>query len=99
MKREGEIARVTLIGCVVNLLLMCLKAVAGVAGHSAAMISDAVHSLSDFVTDIIVLVFVRVSGTLWPSVTYYRPYGALEITYIVFRDLCCLTGVDSIENG
>ena len=62
MKREGEIARVTLIGCVVNLLLMCLKAVAGVAGHSAAMISDAVHSLSDFVTDIIVLVFVRVSG-------------------------------------
>ena len=62
MKREGEIARVTLIGSVVNLLLMCLKAVAGVAGHSAAMISDAVHSLSDFVTDIIVLVFVRVSG-------------------------------------
>ena len=62
MKRESEIARVTLIGSVVNLLLMCLKAVAGVAGHSAAMISDAVHSLSDFVTDIIVLVFVRVSG-------------------------------------
>ena len=62
MKRESEIARVTLIGSVVNLLLMCLKAVAGVVGNSAAMISDAVHSLSDFVTDIIVLVFVRVSG-------------------------------------
>ena len=62
MKREDEIARVTLVGSIVNLLLMCLKAVAGVAGHSAAMISDAVHSLSDFVTDIIVLVFVRVSA-------------------------------------
>ncbi|MBP5484209.1 MAG: cation transporter, partial [Bacteroidales bacterium] len=62
MKREDEISRVTLTGSVVNLLLVGLKAFAGVAGHSAAMISDAVHSLSDFVTDIVVLVFVRVSA-------------------------------------
>ena len=60
--RESQIARVTLTGSVVNLLLVGLKAVAGVAGHSAAMVSDAVHSLSDFVTDIVVLVFVRVSA-------------------------------------
>ena len=45
-----------------NLLLVGLKAVAGLVGHSAAMISDAVHSLSDFVTDLVVLVFVRVSA-------------------------------------
>ena len=62
MKREDEIARVTLTGSVVNLLLVGLKAVAGLVGHSAAMLSDAVHSLSDFVTDIVVLVFVRVSA-------------------------------------
>ena len=62
MKREDEIARVTLTGSVVNLLLVGIKAVAGLVGHSAAMISDAVHSLSDFVTDIVVLIFVRVSG-------------------------------------
>jgi cation diffusion facilitator family transporter len=62
VKREDEIAKVTLAGSVVNLLLVGLKAVAGVAGHSAAMVSDAVHSLSDFVTDIVVLVFVRVSA-------------------------------------
>ena len=62
MQREKEIARVTLVGSVANLLLVGLKAVAGIAGHSAAMISDAVHSLSDFVTDIIVLIFVRVSA-------------------------------------
>ena len=62
MKREDEIARVTLTGSVVNLLLVGLKAVAGLVGHSSAMISDAVHSLSDFVTDIVVLVFVRVSA-------------------------------------
>ena len=62
MNREKEIARVTLTGSVVNLLLVGLKAVAGIVGHSAAMISDAVHSLSDFVTDIVVLIFVRISG-------------------------------------
>ena len=62
MTREDQIARVTLTGSVVNLLLVCLKAVAGIAGHSAAMISDAVHSLSDFITDIVVLVFVRISA-------------------------------------
>ncbi len=62
MTREQEISHVTLVGSVVNLLLVGLKAVAGVAGHSAAMVSDAVHSLSDFITDIVVLVFVRVSG-------------------------------------
>ena len=62
MKREDDIARVTLAGSVVNLLLVGVKAFAGVAGHSAAMVSDAVHSLSDFITDIVVLVFVRVSA-------------------------------------
>ena len=45
-----------------NVVLLLFKFVAGIVGHSAAMIADAVHSLSDFVTDIIVLVFVRISG-------------------------------------
>ena len=62
MKREKKISRVTLAGSVVNLLLVALKAIAGVAGHSAAMVADAVHSLSDFVTDIVVLLFVNISG-------------------------------------
>ncbi|MBR4306410.1 MAG: cation transporter [Bacteroidaceae bacterium] len=60
--REKEIFRVTWIGSIVNLLLVVLKFVAGIAGHSAAMVADAVHSISDFVTDIIVIVFVRISG-------------------------------------
>lgn len=61
-QREKEIYKVTVIGSVVNVLLMAFKFVAGVIGHSAAMIADAVHSLSDFITDIIVLVFVRISS-------------------------------------
>ena len=60
--RERHIYRVTLAGSVINVLLLLCKFVAGILGHSAAMIADAVHSLTDFVTDIIVLVFVRLSS-------------------------------------
>ena len=59
--REKGIYRVTIVGSVVNLMLLIFKFVAGVLGHSAAMLADAVHSLSDFVTDVIVVVFVRIS--------------------------------------
>ncbi|MBR3012899.1 MAG: cation transporter [Bacteroidales bacterium] len=62
MEREKSIYRVTLVGSACNALLVIFKFVAGVLGHSAAMVADAFHSLSDFVTDIIVLVFVRVSA-------------------------------------
>ena len=62
MKRNQEIYKVTLVGGVVNVVLLLFKFVAGFVGHSAAMVADAVHSLSDFVTDVIVLVFVHISG-------------------------------------
>lgn len=62
MDRVKEISRVTIVGGVVNAVLLLFKFVAGVVGHSSAMIADAVHSLSDFATDIVVLVFVRISG-------------------------------------
>ena len=61
MDREKEVYRVTLWGSVVNLVLVVFKFLAGVFGHSTAMIADAVHSVSDFITDIIVLAFVRIS--------------------------------------
>lgn len=60
--REKEIYKVTLLGSLVNLVLLVLKFAAGILAHSSAMIADAVHSLSDFVTDIVVIVFVRISG-------------------------------------
>lgn len=62
MTRNKEIYRVTFVGGAVNVVLLLFKFVAGIVGHSAAMVADAVHSLSDFVTDVIVLVFVRISG-------------------------------------
>ena len=60
--REKQIYRVTIVGSIANFFLLVFKFVAGILGQSSAMIADAVHSLSDFVTDIIVLVFVKVSA-------------------------------------
>lgn len=60
--REKRITRVTLWGSVVNLVLTVFKILAGVLGHSAAMIADGVHSLSDLLSDIVVLVFIRISS-------------------------------------
>ncbi|MBO6032143.1 MAG: cation transporter [Prevotella sp.] len=62
MERSREIYKVTLVGSVVNVVLLLFKFIAGIWGHSAAMVADAVHSLSDFMTDVVVLVFVRISG-------------------------------------
>ena len=56
---QRQIVRVTLQGTIVNILLMLLKFAAAIIGSSAAMLADAVHSLSDLLTDIIVLIFVR----------------------------------------
>lgn len=60
--REKEIYKVTLIGTVVNAVLIVLKLLAGIFGRSSAMIADAVHSLSDFITDVLVIAFVRIAG-------------------------------------
>ena len=62
MERNKEIYKVTMVGGMVNVILLLFKFVAGIVGHSAAMVADAVHSLSDFVTDVIVIVFVHISG-------------------------------------
>ena len=61
-ERERGIYRVTMVGGAVNVVLLLFKFVAGIVGHSAAMLADAVHSTSDFMTDVIVLVFVRISS-------------------------------------
>lgn len=62
MDRERKIATVTIWGAVSNLALSGLKMLAGLLGHSSAMVADAVHSISDLVSDLVVLVMVRLSS-------------------------------------
>ena len=62
MNRDKRIYNITLVGSLVNAVLIVLKFAAGIIGNSAAMIADAIHSLSDFITDIIVILFVHLSN-------------------------------------
>lgn len=57
--RASAANRVTWVGFGLNLVLTAFKLFAGVVGHSGAMVADAMHSLSDFATDIVVLVGFR----------------------------------------
>lgn len=61
-ERVRAINRVTIKGSIINVVLLIFKFVAGIVGGSAAMIADAVHSLSDFLTDVVVVVFVRLGS-------------------------------------
>lgn len=60
--RERRIYRVTLYGAIANVLLCAAKLLAGIFGRSSAMIADGVHSLSDLITDFIVIAFVHISS-------------------------------------
>ena len=60
--RVRAVCRVTIAGSIVNVVLLLLKFAAGILGHSAAMIADAIHSLTDIATDVVVLVFVKISS-------------------------------------
>ena len=60
--RLKDIRSITIWGAVVNIALTVAKIIAGVIGRSAAMIADGIHSLSDLLSDIVVLVFTHISS-------------------------------------
>jgi len=62
IERNTEASKVTWLGFWVNMLLSVGKILAGIFGRSGAMLADGIHSLSDFITDVIVLVFMKISS-------------------------------------
>ena len=97
--RKKAVVRITLVGSVVNLALLTLKFVAGILGRSSAMIADAVHSLSDFVTDIIVLVFIRISSKPRDESHKYG-HGKYEtLATVIIGLVLCLVGLKLMWDG
>lgn len=64
--------RVSLVSMITNVILTTLKLAAGLIAHSGAMVSDAVHSASDILSGLIVLIGVRISSKA-PDESH--PYG------------------------
>ncbi len=97
--REKEIYKVTLLGSLVNAVLIVLKFLAGILGRSSAMTADAVHSLSDFVTDVIVLIFVKIAGKPRDRRHEYG-YGKYEtFATMIIGCLLSLAGVGLLVDG
>lgn len=97
--REKEIYKVTLIGSAVNAVLIVLKFIAGFAGRSSAMVADAVHSLSDFISDVIVLVFVKIAGKPTDKGHDYG-HGKFEtLATVIIGILLMLAGIGLMING
>lgn len=97
--REKGIYKTTVAGSIVNLGLVLFKFFAGTLGQSAAMIADAVHSLSDFVTDIIVVVFVRISGKPKDECHQYG-HGKYEtLATLIIGFILLFVGVGIAYNG
>lgn len=68
----GQIRKVTLVGLWINVILVVAKLFFGYWGHSDALVADGYHSVSDFVTDIIVIAFVAAS---YRKADHDHPYG------------------------
>ena len=97
--REKEIRHVTLWGALGNLLLLIFKFFAGIMGHSAAMIADAVHSLSDFLTDIVVMIFVRISSKEEDENHHYG-HGKFEtLATVIIGIVLVAVGLGIMKNG
>ena len=72
IERLKVTTRVTLVGSVLDITLGFLKIIFGFSSHSHALLVDGVHSLSDVVTDIFVIIVSRVSHSI-PDEKH--PYG------------------------
>lgn len=97
--REKDIYKVTIVGTIVNAVLVAIKFVAGIIGRSSALVADAVHSLTDFISDIIVLVFVKISGKPRDAEHGYG-HGKFEtLATLIIGVLLAAAGIGLLLNG
>ncbi len=101
---RGEVSvirKVTLVGFWINAALVALKLFFGYWGHSDALVADGYHSLSDFITDFIVLFFV---GIAYKKADSEHPYGhgkyetvASVLIGIILMLVAIFIGVEGID--
>lgn len=97
--REKEIYKVTAVGSVVNVLLTAFKFVAGILGRSSAMVADAVHSLSDLVTDAIIFIFVKTASKPIDK-THDYGHGKFEtLATLIVGCILILVGIGIMISG
>lgn len=98
-ERTRKIERVTIGGAVVNIILTAAKLAAGLLGRSSAMIADAVHSLTDLISDVIILVLTRISAK-GKDVSHDYGHGKFEtLATVVVAILLLVVGAELMAGG
>jgi len=88
-QRYQAIRRVTGVGAVINLLLTVIKIIIGVLGHSPALVADGIHSLSDLLTDVMV-VWASKHGSKQADEDHPYGHGRIETIMTVALGLVLL---------
>ena len=95
-KKEEIAIKVSTVSIAVNVLLSVFKFIAGIAGRSAAMVSDAIHSASDVFSTVIVIIGVKISGKESDD---EHPYGHEKLESIAAILLAVVLAVTGIGIG
>lgn len=85
--------RVSGVSITVNLVLSLFKLLAGILAHSGAMLSDAVHSASDVISTIVVIIGVKLSGKKSDAEHQYGHERLECVSAIILAGLLFVTGV------
>ncbi len=97
--REKQIISVTIWGAVANIMLTLAKLTAGILGRSSAMVADAIHSLSDLISDAVVLAMVKIAGKDKDE-SHNFGHGKFEtLATVVVSLLLLVVGVSLMSKG
>ena len=97
---RSKVARkVTFLGFFVNILLTIFKLMAGIIGKSSAMVADAIHSLSDFLTDIVVLVGFKLTSKPEDECHNYGHDKYETLTTVIISLVLAFVGYQILKSG
>lgn len=92
MNKVNIANRVSVVSIVINVVLSAIKLIAGIVAHSTALISDAVHSLSDVISTFAVIAGVNI-GERKPDKGHQYGHERIESVFsIVLSMLLFITG-------
>ena len=92
-ENEKEAIKVSKMSIIVNIVLSLIKLLAGIIAASYAMISDAIHSASDVISSIIVIIGVKIAGKESDKTHQYGHERFECIAAIILATILVITGV------
>jgi cation diffusion facilitator family transporter len=97
--RGREARKITFIGFWINAILTAFKIFAGIVGNSGAMIADGIHSLSDFLTDIAVLIGFRLSEKPEDDCHNYGHDKYETLVTVIISVFLIIVGFEILKSG